>query len=50
MILREMDDQSYDDISDMMDMPIGTVRSRIHRARGQLKNKLKRLLAETFEE
>ena len=31
--LREFDGLSYDDIADIMDCPVGTVRSRIFRAR-----------------
>lgn len=31
---------SYDEISEALDVPIGTVRSRIHRGRGMLKGKL----------
>ena len=30
---RDIDDMSYDQISDKANLPIGTVRSRLHRAR-----------------
>lgn len=37
LILREMDECSYEEIAEILDISIGTVRSRISRARGQLK-------------
>ena len=42
--LREMEGMSYDDISIVMDCPVGTVRSRIFRAREAIEVKLKPLL------
>jgi RNA polymerase sigma-70 factor (ECF subfamily) len=42
--LRELDGMSYDEIAQAMDCPIGTVRSRIFRAREAIDNKLKPLL------
>ena len=42
--LREMEGMSYDDISVVMDCPVGTVRSRIFRAREAIEVKLKPLL------
>lgn len=45
--LREMDGLSYEDIAQVMDCPIGTVRSRIFRAREAIEQKMKPLLAET---
>ena len=44
LILREMDDLDYDAISEILDLPIGTVRSRLHRARSQLKTQLELIL------
>lgn len=44
LILREMDGMDYDSIADVLDLPIGTVRSRLHRARLQLKKQLEVLL------
>ncbi len=38
--LREMDGMSYEEISDVMDCPIGTVRSRIFRARESIEKKM----------
>ena len=43
--LRELEGLSYEEIADAMGCPIGTVRSRIFRAREAIHNKLKPLLA-----
>jgi len=45
--LREMDGHSYEEISEMMGCPIGTVRSRIFRARDAIAEKLKPLIEVT---
>ncbi|WP_146528186.1 RNA polymerase sigma factor [Novipirellula artificiosorum] len=37
LVLREMEERSYETISEILDISIGTVRSRISRARAQLK-------------
>lgn len=42
--LREVEGMSYDDIAEAMDCPIGTVRSRIFRAREAINRKLEPLL------
>ncbi len=42
--LRELDGMSYEDIARMMDCPIGTVRSRIFRAREAIAERLRPLL------
>lgn len=42
--LREIEGLSYEDIADAMDCPIGTVRSRIFRAREAIDNRLEPLL------
>ena len=42
--LRELEGMSYEEIAKMMDCPIGTVRSRIFRAREAIADKLKPLL------
>ena len=40
-VLREIDGCDYEQISDILDIPVGTVRSRLHRARVQLKDRLR---------
>lgn len=35
-VLRDVEDLSYEEISEIMDLPRGTVKSRLHRARSQL--------------
>jgi RNA polymerase sigma-70 factor (ECF subfamily) len=44
LILKEMDDMKYEEIAEIVGCPIGTVRSRIHRARAELRAKLRILL------
>ena len=44
LILKEMDGMSYEEIADALEIPVGTVRSRIHRARLELRDKLNALL------
>jgi RNA polymerase sigma-70 factor (ECF subfamily) len=44
--LREMDGLSYEEIAQAMECPVGTVRSRIFRAREAIDSKLKALLGE----
>ena len=44
LVLKEMDGMSYEEIADIVDVPMGTVRSRIHRARLELRDKLSVLL------
>ncbi len=45
-ILREMDGMSYEEIAQTMECPVGTVRSRIFRAREAIDKRLKPLLTE----
>ncbi len=44
-VLREIDGCCYETIAEMLDLPIGTVRSRLHRGRLQLKEDLREVLA-----
>lgn len=44
LVLRHMEGHSYDTIAEMLDLPVGTVRSRIHRGRTELRRKLERRL------
>lgn len=48
LVLRELEACSYEQISEILAMPIGTVRSRLFRARLQLKEKLGSLMGETL--
>jgi RNA polymerase sigma-70 factor (ECF subfamily) len=41
LVLKEMDGFRYEEIADIVGVPIGTVRSRIHRARNELREKLR---------
>lgn len=43
-VLRDIEGFSYEEIAEIIECPIGTVRSRLHRARCDLKDKLKALL------
>ncbi|MGD9719978.1 MAG: sigma-70 family RNA polymerase sigma factor [Pirellulales bacterium] len=46
LILREMDGCSYEQIAEILELPIGTIRSRLHRARLQLRDQLKGMIQE----
>jgi RNA polymerase sigma-70 factor, ECF subfamily len=48
LVLREIDGCCYETIAEILDLPVGTVRSRLHRARLQLREQLKEVL--TIEE
>ena len=43
-VMRDLQDLSYEEIADMLKVPPGTVRSRLHRGREKLKDKLKHLM------
>ena len=42
LLLRFFEDKSYDEISDILELPAGTVAAYLHRAKAKLKEKLKR--------
>lgn len=46
LVLREMDGCCYETIADILELPVGTVRSRLHRARLELKEQLKEVFQE----
>lgn len=43
-VLRDIEGFSYEEIADIIERPVGTVRSRLHRARCDLREKLKSLI------
>ncbi len=45
-ILRDVEDLSYEEIADVTGLPRGTVKSRIHRGRSQLRARVERILGE----
>lgn len=50
LVLREMDGCCYETIAEILDLPIGTVRSRLHRARLQLREQLRDVMDEFADE
>jgi RNA polymerase sigma-70 factor (ECF subfamily) len=46
LMLREFDGLSYDDIADVLGCPVGTVRSRIFRAREAIDQRVKGQISE----
>ena len=42
LVLKELEGQKYEDIAEVLNVPIGTVRSRLHRARMELRDLLHR--------
>lgn len=47
LVLREMEGLCYEEIAEVLDLPVGTVRSRLHRARSQMREELTTILGET---
>ena len=50
LILREMEGCCYETIAEILELPLGTVRSRLHRARLQLREQLQDILQEQLAE
>jgi len=48
LVLREMEGFCYERIAEVLELPVGTVRSRLHRARLQLREQLKDVLQEHY--
>jgi RNA polymerase sigma-70 factor (ECF subfamily) len=46
-VLCDLEERSYEDVARIMDCPVGTIRSRLHRARALLAAKLKRIQAKS---
>jgi RNA polymerase sigma-70 factor (ECF subfamily) len=46
LVLREVEGCSYDELAEILSVPVGTIRSRLHRARMQLRDELKIILQE----
>lgn len=44
LVLREIDGCDYETIAEILELPIGTIRSRLHRARLELREELKSVL------
>jgi RNA polymerase sigma-70 factor (ECF subfamily) len=44
LVLCDIEEKSYEEISEVLDLPVGTVKSRINRARNLLKDKLREYL------
>jgi RNA polymerase sigma-70 factor (ECF subfamily) len=44
MILYELQGETYEDIADILDVPLGTVKSRLFNARNRLKESLEELV------
>ena len=46
LLLRDAEDLSYEEVAEILDVPVGTVRSRLHRARGELRRRMSSVLDE----
>ena len=44
LVLTEIEGMSYEDAAESVGCPIGTIRSRVHRARAELREKLRILM------
>ena len=50
LVMKEFDGLCYEEIASLTEVPIGTVRSRIHRGRSELAQRLRRKLGDQVEE
>jgi len=48
-VLRDLDNMSYEEIAQVLSVPLGTVKSRVNRARNMLKSMLKPNMEELYE-
>ena len=48
-VMKEIDDMRYEEIAEVLEVPVGTVRSRLHRARSELKLVIEKLQTESGE-
>lgn len=49
LLLREVEGCSYEELAEILEVPVGTIRSRLHRARMQLRDELKIILQEDIK-
>ncbi len=49
LVLREFEGHTYDEMAEMLEVPVGTVRSRLYRARDQLGELLEKRLGEELD-
>jgi RNA polymerase sigma-70 factor (ECF subfamily) len=47
-VMKEFDGMRYEEIGSILGIPVGTVRSRLHRARGELRDRLRGFVEETL--
>ncbi len=45
-VLKDLEGMSYEEIAEVLHIPVGTVRSRLHRARNELRERLRGVLAD----
>jgi RNA polymerase sigma-70 factor (ECF subfamily) len=45
LVLREVQDVSYEEIARLLEVPVGTVKSRLHRGRAELRDLVRRRLS-----